>query len=313
MPRRGRLLILGLPYFGRMLADSLGGEGWDARYAPHPGRSPAGWLQLAPQVARAGVIYVIGGQLGKGSPHDLVMRIRRKPVVMHWVGTDVQRALLAHDRGDISARLAENAIHWCDAPWLVDELRSIGVRSEHVPLPIPGLAGPPPPLPERFRVLLYLPAEAPYRRVFDVETLLRLPGEFPGIEFIEVPSPPDAIPGPLPPNLKALAWVEDMDALYREVAVYIRATLHDGMSFMAVEALARGRHVIWSYPLPGAIHASGFDAVAAALRDLAARHAAGTLELNTEGRSYVLEHFDPERLTHELDQRLAALVSGQSS
>ncbi len=303
-----RLLILGLPYFGRMLAGRLRKQGWDAEYAPHPGRDLAAWVRLAPRVARAEVIYLIGSRLDRRSPQDLLMHIRRRPVVIHWVGTDVQIALEEHARHNVSARLAEGAIHWCDAPWLVDELRGIGIRSEHVPLPIPGLAAGPPPLPDRFRVLLYLPVDAFDREVFDLDTLLRLPREFPGIDFVEVPSPPETLPGPLPPNLEARGWVDDMDALYREISVYVRLTSHDGMSFMAAECLARGRQVIWTFPLPGAIRASGFGEVAAALRDLAARHAAGTLTLNMEGRDYVLEHFDPERLTRELDQRLSTVA-----
>ncbi len=102
-----------------------------------------------------------------------------------------------------------------------------------------------------------------------------------------------------------------MDALYREITVCVRLTSHDGMSFMAVECLARGRQVIWTFPLPGAIHGSGFERVAAILRDLAARHAAGTLDLNDEGRAYVLEHFDVVRLSTELDERLQAALEGE--
>ncbi len=305
---RGRILILGLPYFGRMLEGLLRDRGWQASYAPHPGRSPAGWARLAPQVARADIVYLIGSRLDRGSPQDLLMRLRRRPVVIHWVGTDVQIALEEHVRRNVSPRLAENASHWCDAPWLVDELRGIGIRSEHVPLPIPGLAGEPPPLPARFRVLFYLPVDAFDREVFDMETLLRLPREFPEIEFIEIPSPPETLPAPLPPNLEARGWVDDMDALYRTISVYMRLTSHDGMSFMAAECLARGRQVIWTFPLPGAIQASGYESVATALRDLADRHKAGTLGLNDEGRAHMLEHFDADRLTTALDERLRALL-----
>lgn len=308
---RGRTLILGLPYFGRMLEGLLRDRGWQAAYAPHPGRSVRSWAKLAPLVARADIVYLIGSRLDRRSPQDLLMRLRRRPVVIHWVGTDVQIALEEHERRNVSARLAEDAIHWCDAPWLVDELRGIGIRSEHVPLPIPGLAGEPPPLPERFRVLFYLPVDAFDREVFDMETLLRLPREFPEIEFVEIPSPSDTLPGPLPPNLETRGWVEDMDALYRTITVYVRLTSHDGMSFMAAECLARGRQVIWTFPLPGAIQASGFEAVATAIRDLAARHAAGTLLPNEGGRAYVLEHFDAERLITELDGRLCAVIAGK--
>ncbi|HXU24743.1 MAG TPA: hypothetical protein VN697_12010, partial [Tepidiformaceae bacterium] len=51
--RPGSILILGLPYFGKLLAGRLRARGWKAEYLPHPGRSPEGWARLAPKVARA--------------------------------------------------------------------------------------------------------------------------------------------------------------------------------------------------------------------------------------------------------------------
>jgi hypothetical protein len=306
--RRGRIVILGLPYFGQMLAGLLTERAWKARYFAHPGRNPVGWLRLLPALARADVVYLIASRVDRGSPQDIFMHLRRKPVVIHWVGTDVLIALEAHEKQDVSVRLVENATHWCDAPWLVDELRPLGVRSEHVALPIPVSKAEPPPLPARLRVLMYLPVDAFDREVFDMETLLRLPREFPDLDFTLVPSTADTLPGPIPPNLELPGWVTDMDALYSRTSVLVRLVSHDGMPFMVMEALSRGRYVIYTYPLPHVTHAAGYEAVASALGDLAARHAAGKLPLNEAGREYVLENFDRETLAANLDRRVSALL-----
>lgn len=310
-PRRGRgprLLILGLPYFGQLLARRLSARGWRAHYAPHPGRDLRGWARLLPRILEADVIYLVSSRLDRGSPQDLLMRVRRRPVVIHWVGTDVVIAAEEHAKGNASRALIERAVHWCDAAWLVPELAAMGIAAEHVQLPVEGLAREAPPLPARFHVLLYLPVDAFDREVFDMDTLLRLPRELPDIAFTLIPSPPETLPGPLPPNLEARAWVEDMDALYRETTVVVRLTSHDGMSFMALEALSRGRYVIWTYPLEGAIRASGLAGVAAAIDRLAARHAAGTLAPNEAGAAFAREHFDPGRAARELDRRLRAVL-----
>lgn len=304
---RGRVLVLGLPYFGRRLAADLATLGWQAEYLPHPGRSLPAWGRVAAAVARADIVYLIGSRLDRGSPQARLARVRRRPIVIHWVGTDVQIALDEHRRRNADARLAERAIHWCDAPWLADELRQAGIRAEYVPLPIPVPEAEPPPLPARFTVLLYYPVDAFDREVFDWDTMARLPGAFPGVRFLLIPSPPETLPGPLPPNLEARGWVEDMDALYREVTVLVRLTTHDGQSFMAAEALARGRYVIWTHPMPGAIHASGFEAVSAALRRLLERHDAGALGLNLDGRRRVLERFGGGAPLREIDERLQLL------
>jgi hypothetical protein len=231
-------------------------------------------------------------------------------VVIHWVGTDVQIAVDEHRRHNVSLRVAERPVHWCDAPWLVQELRTIGLVSEYVPLPIPIETAPAPALPAEFHVLLYYPVDAFDREVFDGETLLRLPAEFPQVKFTLIPSPAETLPGPLPANLEARAWVDDMDALYRETTVVVRLTSHDGLSFIAAEALSRGRYVIWTHPMPGCIRAEGFEQVAKALRGLLERHEAGTLKPNAWGRRQVLERFGRGRPLKELDERLRGLAGG---
>jgi hypothetical protein len=238
-----------------------------------------------------------------------MLRLRRKPVVIHWVGTDVLIARQEHARRRVSLRIAERAIHWCDAPWLVEEMRTIGVKSEYVPLPIPIASGRPPALPAKFHVLLYLPAEPFDREVFDSETILRLPREFPEIAFTLIPSPRDTLPADLPGNVATPGWLDGLDALYRQVTVSVRLTHHDGMSFMAVEALSRGRYLIYTNSVPGGIRASGFEEVSAALRGLIAKHEAGELKLNVEGRRWVLDRFNPKRTLGELDERLRGLTA----
>lgn len=311
-PRRGRILILGLPYFGRLLEGVLRDRGWDAAYLSHPGRNPAHWARVIWRLARADVVYLVGSRIERGSPQDFLMRLRRRPVVIHWVGSDVQRALKQHESRAVSPRIAEGAIHWSDAPWLAEEMGSIGVRCDYVALPVPAVARETPPLPEEFRVLLYLPSVPKNRLNFDMDTLLRLPHDFPDVQFTVVPSPPESLPQPLPPNLEALAWVDDMDALYRRMSAHIRLTHHDGMSFMVLEALSRGRHVIWTFPVEGAIRACGHEAVRAALAELYEHHRAGTLGLNEAGARHALTHFDFDTLAAALDTRLQSVLAARS-
>jgi hypothetical protein len=221
------------------------------------------------------------------------------------VGTDVVFARDEYFAGRSSERLIRQAIHLADAPWLVDELAELGIEADYAPLPVPSLCtGEPPPLPETFRVLLYYPIDPIDREVFDWETMVGLAKDLPAVEFRLVPSPPETLPAPPPANLRASGWVRDMDALYRDISVYVRLTAHDGTSFMAIEALSRGRYVIWTFPMTGAIQARGFEEVSTALRELWERHQRGELGLNESGRAGAVSEFDPERLGSALDARL---------
>ena len=306
--KRGKALILGIPYFGEKLAADLSELGWEARYLPHPGRRLRSWGRVLGAVLRADVLYLVSSRIEKGSPQDWMFRLRRKPVIIHWVGTDVKLARGVHRRGRVSVRIAEKAHHWCDAPWLVEELRTIGVSSEYVPLPIRLHEGRSPALPPEFGVLLYCPQEPAYREVFDLETMLRLPDAFPDVRFTLIASPPESLPGPLPPNLEAMAWVDDMETVYRGTTVLVRLTHHDGQSFMVAEALSRGRYVIWTHAMPGCIQASSFEDVSSALRGLLEKHRAGALSTNLEGRRAATNRFGKNRPLLEIDERLRVLV-----
>lgn len=305
--RPPRVAILGLPYFGTMLAGLLNSRGWDATFLPHPGRRPAGWVRASARVARADLVYLVATRADRWSPQDIFLRVTRKPVVVHWVGTDVLLAREAAQRGQLAASVVRCPLHLCDAPWLADELADLGIRASQMALPVPGIAGPVP-LPATFHVLLYLPVDAFDREVFDMDTLLRLPVALPDVRFTLIPSPPETLPGPLPPNLRALNWVDDMDALYRDITVLVRLTSHDGMSFMAVEAMSRGRYVLWTHKVPGVRRVEGFDETLAALTHLRDEHAGGRLGLNTEGIAYVRESFDPARLLTALDDTLRSIL-----
>jgi hypothetical protein len=256
---------------------------------------------------RADLLYLVSARAERGSPLDWLLRSWRRPVAVHWVGTDVLIAAEAHARGKLSKRVAERPAHWTDAPWLVGELADLGIRAEFLALPVDGLASGAPPLPERFTVLLYLPVDAFDREVFDADTLLALPRELPDARFILVPSPASTLPQPLPANLEARAWVEDMGALYREVTVMARLVSHDGMSFMVLEALSRGRYVVYPFALPGVIAAGGLEEVSSALRGLYEAHVAGRLTANAEGMEWVAREYERDALVEALERRLREL------
>ena len=304
-----RVLILGLPYFGKMLEQILGERGWKARYRPHPGRDPRAWALLLPEVARADLVYLISSRLDRHSPQALLARFARRPIAIHWVGRDVDFALEEFRSGRADPRLIRRATHLADAPWLVDELVETGIRAEYLPLPVPGMPrGGPPPLPRTFRVLLYYPVHPVDREVYDYPAMVALAREFPGAAFRLIPSPPETLPEPPPPNVQATGWVTDMEAVYRETTVYVRLTNHDGTSFMAIEALSHGRYVIWTFPLAGAARATGFDDAARIIRALLEQHNRGELGLNLAGRAAVMEEFDFDNLARKLDARLRAAI-----
>ena len=91
----------------------------------------------------------------------------------------------------------------------------------------------------------------------------------------------------LPPNVRTLGWVEDMDSVFRRAAVLVRPVMHDGLANMVIEALAYGRYVLWSYEMRGVETITTLDAAEKYIRELAEK----SLDLARFGRTSSVEHW----------------------
>lgn len=298
-----RVLVIGLPFFGTRVADSLCSVGYDARYQPHPGRMATRLPKLGTEIAQADVIYAIGSSVRKNSPLDLISRLG-KQMLVHWVGTDVSVAVDDWNEGMASQRVLDNGIHRADARWLIKELEVIGVKAKERLLPIPVAIGSPQPLPKDFRVLVYLPTEP--QEDYDVESTLEVIRSMPDVSFGIVGgfAPPEHFP-----NVEILGFVSDMPAVYRQFTVLLRLMKHDGMSHSVIEATSFGRYVLWTYEMDGIISVHGAEAARTELLRLKAENEAGSLELNSVGARHMQEHYNHERLLaqicRDLDRMLA--------
>lgn len=290
-----------------MLASLLTVDGWDARYVESAGLRPDAWLTTATSVLRADLVYLIGGQVQRWSRPDLLTRLSRRPIVMHWVGSDVTYALSAARNGRASRRLIRRPVHWTEVEWTANELRPLGIDAAIVPLTSTRLPGEPQPLPETFTVLAYLPKDRP--SFYGAEGVIRLAESLPAAHFLVAGSEGDGIIAP--ENVEFLGWVADMAPVYARSSVLLRLPRHDGLSFMVLEALAAARHVIWTHPLEGVLRVEGEDEARAQLQRLFAEHRAGTLDLNSPGRTFVAESLSTGIVRAEILRRFAALLGGQ--
>jgi hypothetical protein len=205
------------------------------------------------------------------SPLDLLARVR-KPMLVHWVGTDVEYALRDHASAKASRRVLERGLHRADAPWLIEELQPLGMPVEERLLPIPVTLGESAELPQSFRVLIYLPREPGPQ--YDIEAIMEVVQRLPAVEF--------AIAGGYRPeeklaNMTVLGFVIDMPGLYLSCVAMLRLMKHDGMSHSVIEAASFGRYVVWNYPAEGVETADGAEAAVEALARLKCRFDRGEL------------------------------------
>jgi glycosyltransferase involved in cell wall biosynthesis len=301
-----RIVIGGLPYFGRMLASLLTGDGWEARYVASAGLRPGGWISTAAAIGGADLVYLVGGQVERWSRPDWLARVTRVPIVMHWIGSDVTYALAAARRGRASRTLITSLTHWAEVDWTARELEPLGITADRVALTPARLNFDLPPLPENFTVLTYLPQARP--SFYGLDRVIALASALPEVRFLVAGSDGSSL---TTQNLEFLGWVTGMRQVYARTSVLVRLPDHDGLSFMVLEAMASGRHVIWNHPFAGVSEAHSSEEALVHLRRLIDQHRSGSLQPNLAGREYVQASLSPEAVRSEILGRFSSIVEGR--
>ncbi len=228
------------------------------------------------------------------------------PVVIYWTGTDVlmlQRSVRDGTLPDKARAALAGVHHIAGAEHLTAELAECGVEAATVPFPTMALTPPPaaPPMPERFRVLTYLPAgSGPRFAFYGGPQILEAARALPEVEFAvmgaNVIGAAELDEKGLPGNVSLLGRVDDPAIEYARSSAVVRMVEHDAIGGTVCEGLMYGRHVIYTYDVPHTVRVAfgDVDALVGAIGSLHERHRTGSLELNRAGFDYAAVEFDPD-------------------
>lgn len=227
------------------------------------------------------------------------------PHVVQWIGSDVVQARTYLEKRPQFLKMPSHIFHWAEAPWLVEELKQIGIKAEFVPRTSIKrkhyLSIEPPEFPRQFTVLTYIPERRP--EFYGWENILKLAEDFPEITFNIVRATGRFTNKKLS-NLNFLGWVDDMFETYKNSTVVVRMTKHDGYSGSIQEPLALGRYAIWTYPFPGAMEARDYPTLRSHVASLLNLHQKGLLMINEEGRQFIKQNLNPDILARNLERGL---------
>lgn len=221
--------------------------------------------------------------------YQWVHALRRKPTIVHWSGTDI----LIASRGGAKARLRRwflrhsASLHLADSEDLARESACIaGYEPEVVRLLPVSLKSPVLPMPDKPAVLSYW--RKGREEFYGRGVVLQLAEAFPEVEFI---ASVDVVPPreQWGPNVTYEERRPTLEHLWPRVGCLIRVIKHDSLSAMVLEAMFRGRHVIYSKPFPHTRQATDFEEARQALSEILADGRA-----NQAGAEFVNERFDPE-------------------
>lgn len=281
--RKKRGIVLGFDYYSAFLATLVNeySSEWELRCFPS---TRIGTLRALLDGMRADAIISFGGP-GPNAALAELAAARGIPVIVIWAGSDVTTAAASPHLLELIKQY--QFVNLSDGPWLIDELRSLGIDARYCPVTAIEPAVTIAPLPKDFSVLTYLPE--PRRTFYGEDRVYAIARQLPDVPFVVV-GKGSANPA-APPNVHFSGYVGGMPSRIDDTVVLLRLPEHDGKSMLVLETLARARHVIWTHPFPG-VHDVVDDAQAAEiLKRMQAMHRDGTLPLNLAGYAHVRKHF----------------------
>jgi len=301
--RSYRVVVHGLPHFCQKLSGLLRCDGWDVRY--HSRQTASGLVSLANDLRRCDLAYTWGGRVSLGKFLGAAKYLGKQKLVMLWSGSDVLFGQEETAAGKLNPWIAQK-IHWAVSPWIAEEVRALGLRCEYVQAsfvePVKEIV----PLPEKFSVLAYVP-DAEKAKLYGWDQIVEVANALPSVDF-HVVGLREGERLEAPPNVTLHGWARDMRPHLEKTTVLWRPVEHDGLSFMVLEALAQGRHVIYSYPFQGCAQAKTAVKAQHHLRRLARLHDSKTLGINSAGIQLIAERFTPAKVRGDLLRRWEDII-----
>jgi hypothetical protein len=289
-----KVLLIGLKYFTNKLARELNDYNSENKYLSFDTYySKTELLKFFSHLPSADLIYSINGSTSKSRVFDIVLKMK-KPLFIQWAGTDVLSALQNKQTDNLFLGYADYASNFCEAPWLIEELQSVGIIAKDqlfscITSPKSNSS-----FTDRFTVFTYVGNNR--EDFYGLNTFLNLAKLLPEIKFVTVGA---EIKTSLS-NVNCLGWVKDMSNVIRDSHVHIRWTFHDSLANTVLETISEGRYVIWKNKYPGTIDCNNEKDLFEILISLYSEFKSGKLLLNTHGRDLIFEQFNKNRVLGEL-------------
>ena len=300
-----RVLVHGLVFFGQNFAQLMDGDGWTFRYFPDAGiRNLA---KMARELNACDLVYQVGGRVTRGKFLRVAHFLEKPKIVMHWVGSDTLDEQKDVADGNADPWVFRTVHHWAESDWMVREVNALGLPCEKVPLPSAFVPDRVSPMPREFRVLVYVPTVT-RSALYGLDSILQVARDLAHIPFDLVGLRDGPLPD-APRNLSVHNRIANLAEFYRRCAVVWRPVRHDGLSWMVMESLGHGRHVLWTYPFPGCIHTASAAEARWHIASLRTQHDRGLLKYNEMGAEVIMRGYHPQFLRREIHARLESILA----
>lgn len=215
----------------------------------------------------------------------LVAKILRKKIITHWIGSDTLYFL---NKGNIDHRFLKYVdVHLSCSDNIYQEMISVGIESTVLPIVPYEQIFIESTTPNEHAVMIYMPKGR--EELYGYHSLIKVFQKFSKLPFFIVAND-DKEKFPFA-NVKPLGWLnkDEMGDLYNQVSIVLRFVEHDGLSMSIIEALAKGKSVIWNYDHDFVFKASNYEEIVATLENILSSQP----KANTVSQKHILELHTP--------------------
>jgi len=299
-----RVVVHGLRYFCGKLPGLLGDDTWDIRDRSR--HTPVELARVVRDLRNCDLVFNWAARIDMGRFLWAARLLGAPRFVFFWCGSDVLRAKKIVATGKADPWIARH-IHWAASPTLAQEVRSLGLACEFVQASFVEVVPNPTPLPKEFSVLVFLP-RADLAELYGWDRIVEVARALPTVRFNLVGLHQGQFLQ-APPNVKVHYRTNGLAGVYEQTTVLWRPVRHDaGMSFMVLEALSHGRHVLYTYPIAGAVQVENAGQAKQQLEHLRALYESGALSLNYAGMQAVRRTYARDVVRRELHKRWEEII-----
>lgn len=235
-------------------------------------------------------ILYIGHGTGSFPYAAVLAKLFRKKVVIHWIGTDV----LDFKKSKFKKLIKKKAdMHLACSKLISEELMDYKINAKIIPI-IPlefdfEIAK----MPEKHAVLFYLPTGR--EEFYGSKYLEYLSKKYKDLNFYVVGNETNKFSQSNVHNLGKIN-LEAMDKLYNNISILVRVPKHDGLSIMLLEALLRGKQVLYCYDFPFTYWIKSLEDADKFIEKILSSKP----KVNIDGREYVLKHYNLNEIKRDL-------------
>lgn len=232
------------------------------------------------------VIYSISTDLGSLKCF-FVAKCLGKKVISHWIGTDVYNAVHNKKKAKTISKFID--INFACFEALHNELKEVGIETVILPIIPTKMNFDLCEMPKEHAALVYMPSGR--EDFYGYQELKNIFPVFPDMEF-HIVGTKNMEPFKQFENVivEGVLTIPQMEEIYKKVSIIIRPTKHDGLSMSVLEALAKGKSVIWSCQFPFVKVCSTGQQIEDSLHELLLEEP----QINEESHDFILANFKPE-------------------